>query len=203
MRQALSAPDDDSHTMVMDGHQPLVDLQARHLGRRPHLEPAHPARFPWRQPVSVASYVTSSDFDSRRAERVKLRPGGQDNLAATAATAQQPPVGVGQFQPVRVQAGSTTDSPAQEDRGRHAPIPIEGESDVANAAAQPRDLGWRGTVEQADALFECCVRHGETLQRAYAPAQVLLSPRLPRQARSLVDGTPGKTGSATSSLLIR
>jgi hypothetical protein len=53
---------------------------------------------------------------------------------------------------------------------------------VANAAAQPRDLGWRGTVEQADALFECCVRHGETLQRAYAPAQVLLSPRLPREA---------------------
>ena len=182
MRQALSASDDDSHTMVMDGHQPLVDLEARHLGRRPHLEPAHPARFPRRQPVSVALYATSSDFDSRRAERVKLRPGGQDNLAATAATAQQPPVGVGQFQPVRVQAGSTTDSPAQEDRGRHAPIPIEGESDVANAAAQPRDLGWRGTVEQADALFECCVRHGETLQRAYAPAQVLLSPRLPREA---------------------
>ena len=203
MRQALSAPDDDSHTMVMDGHQPLVDLQARHLGRRPHLEPAHPARFPRRQPVSVALYATSSDFDSRRAERVKLRPGGQDNLAATAATAQQPPVGVGQFQPVRVETGITADSPAQEHRGRHETVPIDGERNMANAAAQPRDLGWRGTVEQADALFECCVRHGETLQRAYAPAQVLLSPRLPRQARSLVDGTPGKTGSATSSLLIR
>ena len=50
---------------------------------------------------------------------------------------------------------------------------------MADAAAQPRDFGRRGTVEQADALFECCVRHGETLLRGPAPGQVLLIIRLP------------------------
>src|SRR5215831_19020246 len=93
--------------MVMDGHRPVVDLQARHLDRGPHLDPAHPARLPWQEPVSVAYDAAASDFDCRRAERLKLRPDGEDELLTlTAATAQQPPAGVGQFQPVCVQAGS-------------------------------------------------------------------------------------------------
>jgi hypothetical protein len=134
--------------MVMYGHLPFVDLQARYLDRCPHLDPAHPVRLPWHEPPSVACYATSSDFDCRRAERLKLRPGGQDDLLTlSAATAQQAPAGVGQFEPVRVQAGIAADSPAQEHRDRHAPVPIDGESDVANAAAQPRDPGRRGTFE--------------------------------------------------------
>jgi hypothetical protein len=48
---------------------------------------------------------------------------------------------------VRVQAGITADPPAQEHRGRHAPVPIDGESDMTDAAAQPRDLARRGTFE--------------------------------------------------------
>jgi hypothetical protein len=77
-----------------------------------------------------------------------LRPGGQDELLTpSAATAQQPPVGVGQFQSVGVQAGIATDSPAKEHRGRYASVPVNGEGDMADAAAQPRDLGRRGTFE--------------------------------------------------------
>ncbi len=134
--------------MVMYGHLPFVDLQARNLNRCPHLDPAHPARFPWHDPASPAHYATSSDFDCRRAERLKLRPGGQEVLLTLgAATAQQPPAALGQFQPVRIQAGIAADSPAQEHRGCHAPVPIDGQSDMANAAAQPRDLGRRGTFE--------------------------------------------------------
>src|SRR5262249_55047243 len=103
---------------------------------------------PWQEPVSVAYDAAASDFDCRRAERLQLRPGGEDELLTlSAATAQQAPAGVGQFQPVCVQAGIATDSPAQEHRDRHMPVPIDGESNMAHAAAHPRDLGRRGTVE--------------------------------------------------------
>lgn len=175
MRHALSAPHDDSHAMVMDGHLPVVDLQARNIDRRPHLDPVHPARLPGQEPVRVAADATASDFDCRRAERLRLRPGGQKVvLTGPAATAQQAPAARGQFQPVDVQARNTADAPAQEHRGRHGPIPIDGESDMADPAAQSCDLSGSGTIEQADALLQRCIRHAQTLLSAATPGQVPL-----------------------------